>query len=107
MQVHSTLPSDDRVTALRFAASFLWADLEIAERERAFLTNLARELGVDADIDALLTFPPIPEEIDPNTVSARTADLVRHVALRAIASDGQIREEELAMFDLLDELLPR
>ena len=50
--------------------------------------------------------PPVPEEVDPNEVDAHTADLVRSVVLRAIASDGRIREEEMTMFDLLDELLP-
>jgi len=107
MLTHASLPADHRVQALRFAASFLWADFEIADTERAFLTELARELGVDADVDALLRLPPVPEEIDPNEVDARTADLVRHVALRAIASDGHVGEEELAMFELLDDLLPR
>lgn len=101
------LPPNERIKALRFAALFLWADLEIADDERAFLRSLARELDVDADVDALLTFPPVPEEIDPNGVDRRTADLVRQVALRAIASDGHVREEEMAMFEVLDDLLPR
>ena len=32
---------EDALHLLRFAASFLWADLEIVESERAFLTRLA------------------------------------------------------------------
>lgn len=98
----------DREKVLRFAASFVWADLEVAEEERRFLTTLARELEIDdARADSLLACPPIPEEIDPNELSARTADVVRQVALRAIASDGHVREEEMQMFELLDDLLPR
>lgn len=97
----------ERTQALRFAASFLWADLHIADAERRFLSDLAKELDVSAEIDELLACPPIPEEIDPNEVTPATAALIRDVALRAIASDGAVKEEEMAMFDVLDELLPK
>src|SRR5262249_1589837 len=40
------LPSRDRLCILRFAASFLWADLEVDLAEHAFFLDLARELGV-------------------------------------------------------------
>lgn len=102
------LSKDERELILRFAASFLWADLEIADEERRFFAELARELDVDgARADALLARPPFPEEIDPKAMRTATADLIRHVALHAIASDGQVREEEMLMFELLDDLLPR
>ncbi len=97
-----------REKVLRFAASFLWADLEVAESERRFLVDLARELDVDdAQAAALLDRPPTPEDIDPNEIDLVTANYVRHVALRAIASDGRVCEEEMSMFELLDDLLPR
>jgi hypothetical protein len=102
------LSPDDREKVLRFAASFLWADLEVAEEERRFFADLARELEIDdLRATALLARPPVPEEIDPNDMSVRTADVVRHVALRAIASDGKVKKEEMQMFELLDDLLPR
>lgn len=97
----------ERSQALRFAASFLWADLEIADAERRFLTELAKELDVGGDVDELLACPPVPEEVDPNAVTPGGAALIRAVALRAIASDGAVKEEEMTMFDVLDELLPR
>ena len=101
------LSSEDRERVLRFAATFLWADLEVVDEERRFFEGLARELEIDeARASLLLESPPIPEEINPNEISAATADVIRHVALRAIACDGQVREEEMAMFELLDELMP-
>jgi hypothetical protein len=112
MQSHA-MPSvplslDDRDKILRFAASFLWADLEVVDEERRFFASLARELEVDdARARDLLARPPLPEEIDPSDMSARTADVIRQVALRAIASDGEVREEEMQMFELLDDLMPR
>lgn len=104
----SRLSLEEREKVLRFAASFLWADLEVAEEERAFFTSLARELEIDdARVDDLLARPPVPEEIDPNDLDATTADVIRHVALQAIASDGLVRDEEMQMFELLDDLMPR
>lgn len=107
----SLLSADERKKALRFAATFLWADLEVAVAERAFLHDLARELRIDdaeRAVDDLLEQPPTPEDIDPTEVRSReTADVIRGIALRAIAADGVVAEEEMRMFELLDDLLPR
>ena len=104
------LPAD-RLCVLRFAASFLWADLELDLAEHAFFLDLATELGVpDASLPSvahLLSSPPEPEDIDPTRVSPALAMTVRNVALRAIASDGRVLPREMELFDLLDELLPQ
>ena len=104
------LPTADRLCVLRFAASFLWADLEVDLAEHAFFVDLARELGVSRaslpGVAELLALPPLPEEVDPTRVSPKLARTVRDVALRAIASDGRVRPREMELFDLLDELLP-
>ncbi len=105
--VLTQLSSADRLQVLRFAASFLWADLEVADSERTFLGVLARELDVDAaHVSPLLRHPPTPEEIDPTDVPAHVADVVRQTVLRAIASDGHVARAEMTMFELLDDLLP-
>jgi hypothetical protein len=111
MNTHPLAPLDlsplDRKQVLRFAASFVWADFEVADAERRFLTDLARELDVEDDtIDDVLDSPPAPEEIDPTSVSPALADVVRAAALRAIAADGKVAKNEMAMFELLDDLLP-
>jgi hypothetical protein len=108
--VTAALSSTDRRQVLRFAASFLWADLEVADAERRFLTDLARELEVNdagAEVAGLLARPPVPEDIDPASVPPAVADVVRQAALRAIAADGRVGNEEMKMFELLDDLLPR
>lgn len=98
----------DKLQLLRFASSFLWADLEVANSERAFMLELARELDVPSE-DALVVLdsPPIGEDVDPTRISRSLVGSVRDVALRAIAADGRVAPSEMAMFDLLDELLPR
>jgi hypothetical protein len=94
---------------LRFAASFLWADCEVADSERRFLTELASELDVDAPhaIADLLAEPPVPEDIDPASVRPAVADVIRRAVLRAIAADGRVHSDEMKMFELLDDLLPQ
>ena len=105
------LPSTDRLCLLRFAATFLWADLDVDLAEQAFFLDLARELGIPPrslpGVIDMLASPPEAEDIDPTRVSPALAETVRNVALRAIASDGRVLPREMELFDLLDELLPR
>lgn len=105
------LPHADRLCVLRFAAAFLWADLHVDLAEHAFFVALARELGVpNASLPSaleMLSLPPDAEQIDPTRVTPALAATLRDVALRAIASDGRVRTKEMALFDLLDELLPQ
>jgi uncharacterized heparinase superfamily protein len=110
VMVTPSLSFADRKQVLHFAASFLWADFEVADSERRFLTELAQELEVNQtpeEIAGLLASPPTPEDVDPMTVPAAAADLVRRTALRAIAADGFVSNEEMSMFELLDDLLPK
>ncbi len=108
--LHCELSEESRCKVLRFAASFLWADCEVAEDERRFLTELGRELSIENTTQAvaeLLCSPPNIDSVDPRDVEIDEADLVRAVALRAIASDGKVKASEMVLFELLDDLLPR
>lgn len=106
----SPMKVDDRLCILRFASSFLWADLVVDLAEQAFFLALARELGVPGasleSVLGMLATPPDAEDVDPTRVSPALARAVRDVALRAIASDGKVLPREMELFDLLDELLP-
>lgn len=97
------VPARERV--VRFAAAFLWADLELRASERRFLEALATDLGVVLD-PRLLVAPPPAHDVDPRAVDPALADTVRDVVLHAIAADGHVDEAEMRLFDLLDELLP-
>lgn len=104
------MPLSDRLCVLRFASSFLWADLAIDYAEQTFFVALAHELGFSRAalprLTKLLALPPDAEDVDPTRVPAALAATVRDVALRAIASDGRVLEREMDLFELLDELLP-
>jgi hypothetical protein len=98
----------EKLQLLRFASSFLWADLEVASSERAFMVELAEELEVPShEALALLDSPPNADDVDPSRVPRALAEAIRTIALRAIAADGHVAPAEMSMFDLLDELLPR
>jgi hypothetical protein len=105
--LHPALSARDRSHVLRFAALFLWADDEVADSERRFLDDLARELDVDDAHREVATLLARPPEVDPADIRPAIADLVRRTALRAIAADGRVHRDEMAMFELLDDLLPR
>ena len=67
------LPVADRLCILRFAASFLWADLSVDLAEHTFFLTLARELGVPRaslpSVFEMLDRPPHAEDVDPTRVS--------------------------------------
>jgi hypothetical protein len=98
----------EKIQLLRFASSFLRADLEVANSERAFMLELAGELDVDeSDALQVLDRPPFADDVDPARVRPSLANSVRRIALRAIAADGRVAPSEMRLFHLLDELLPR
>ena len=100
--------TEESLLVLRFAATFVWADLEVVDSERRFLRALAGELEIAEDVaTALLTHPPRPEQVDPGAVSPALADAIRRAALRAIAADGRVDRAEMRLFELLDDLLPK
>jgi len=98
----------EKLQLLRFASSFVWADLEVANSEREFMLELAEDLDLDeVDVQDLIDRPPSADDVDPGRVSRELAASVRQIALRAIAADGCVAPSEMALFELLDELLPR
>jgi len=98
----------EKMKLLRFAATFVWADLELAPHEETFMLALAKELAVDAvAARSVLSRPPRPDDVDPTRIHPALAARVRDVALRAIAADGRVDEQEMELWDLLDELLPQ
>ena len=81
----SALPHEDRLHLLRFVCSFAWADLEIADSEREFVTALVDRLDLDdADRELARTWlklPPRPEDIDPTEVPREHRQLFLKVVL--------------------------
>lgn len=103
------LDRDDRLRLMRFVCSFAWADLEIQDAEREFVTKLVQSLELEpeerAQVEEWLEVPPPAEELDPADIPRRHRELVLRAARAVVASDGAVDEREAENLALLESLL--
>src|SRR5262245_61145592 len=103
------LDREDRLRLMRFVCSFAWADLQIKNKERAFVRNLVKKLKLSAEdaklVDGWLQVPPRPEEIDPATIPRAHRQLFLDTARATITADGDIDPEEQLNLQLLENIL--
>jgi uncharacterized tellurite resistance protein B-like protein len=100
---------EERLRLMRFLCSFAWADLEVQEKERAFVNKTVTLLKLEPDEAALvkswLRVPPPPEEVDPASVPIEHRRLFLDMVHDLIAADGELRPEEQESFALLEALM--
>ena len=102
------LNQKERLRLIRFVCSFVWADLVVHERERAFVRKLAQRLKLSAEakqIEEWLAVPPRPEEVDPREIPREHRQLFLDAARQAIAADGEIDPEERETLALFEQLV--
>jgi uncharacterized tellurite resistance protein B-like protein len=103
------LDRDARLDLLRFVCAFAWADLEIAERERSFVVDMAQKLGCDdedlEEIESWLEVPPRPEDVDPTDIAPEHRQLALQLAIQMISADGRVEQEEVEILSLFEQLL--
>lgn len=103
------LEKEDRLRLMKFVCSFAWADLQIAESERKFVHKLVRKLRLSDDekrqVEQWLDLPPSAEELDPTQIPDAHRALFLTTAREMIEADGEIAEEEVENFELLEQLL--
>jgi uncharacterized tellurite resistance protein B-like protein len=103
------LTKEDRLRLMKFVCSFAWADLQIADSERSFVHKLVRKLKLSADekkqVEEWLELPPPPEELDPTQIPTSHRALFLTTAREMIEADGEIADEEVENFELLEQLL--
>ena len=105
----SDLDREDRLRLMKFVCSFAWADLQIAQSERTMVAKLMRKLRLDADekaqVEEWLELPPPADELDPAQIPDEHRALFLTTAREMIEADGEIADEELENFELLEQLL--
>lgn len=105
----SQLTRPERLRLVRFVCSFAWADLEINDAERDFVHDLIRRLDLDeadtAQVEAWLTVPPAPEEVDPMEIPVEHRKVFLDTMLQLVAADGELAEAETESFNLLSQLV--
>ena len=102
------LDSEDRLRLMKFICSFAWADLEVAEEERAFVTKMTDRLGLSEQevekVQEWLKVPPPAEELDPEDIPHAHRQLFIDAARAMVVVDGKIDPDEaenLALFEML------
>lgn len=105
----SDLDPESRLRLVRFVCSFAWADLEVQEAERSFVTRLLGELGLHEDerkaADEWLTVPPRPEDVDPMDIPEDHRQIFLNTALQVVGADGNVDSAEMEMLSLFEKLL--
>lgn len=103
------LSSEERLRLMKFVCSFVWADLEVKDSERKFVTKMAKKLHLDANESALvkawLEVPPRPEEVDPTDIPREHRQLFLDTIRDAITADGEVSPDEWEELSLFEQLL--
>jgi hypothetical protein len=88
-----------------FFASMLWQDGELHADEAGALRVMAQELGLSPDdlhVEWLMQLPPMPEEVDPQQITAGLAPAVLGLAsLAASVRPSLAKYEALELLELL------
>lgn len=94
-----------RLQLVKFLCSFAWADLEVREEERRFVTRMVERLDLDAEERAAVReWIAHPPAIDPTSVPAAHRVLFLEAVQGLIEADGEIAPEEAESLALLREL---
>jgi tellurite resistance protein len=103
------LSRDERLLLLRFACAFAWTDLEVTERERAFVRRLVAKMELLRDeateVEHWLDVAPSPADVDPKKVPIEHRRAFVETIRALIYSDGKVDPEERAQFERLKAAL--
>lgn len=103
------LDSVERMRLLRFVCSFAWADLEIAESERAYVAKLMSQLDIDdqekAEVKGWLAMPPDPDTVDPTEIPREHRQIFLKKVLELVMADGVVDSHEVESFAIFEQLL--
>ena len=102
------LPERERLRLLGFVCSFAWADLSVTSEETEYVAKACRELGLGEaglrKVAEWMSVPPLPEEVDPQSVPSKHRREFVEAARRFVRSapfDLHAREQ----MELFEELM--
>ena len=103
------LSRDERLLLLRFACAFAWTDLEVTERERAFVRRLVERLELIGDeaeeVEGWLDVAPSPGDVDAANVPVEHRRAFVETVRAIIYVDGKVDPEERQQFERLKAAL--
>jgi tellurite resistance protein len=99
------LSGPDRLLLLKFLCAFAWADLEVSEKERRFVTGLVSRLGLAPDeateVNGWLDVAPSPGSVDPKQIPREHRKLFLDAIRAVVYADGKVDPDERANLDQL------
>lgn len=103
------LTTDEKLRLLRFMCSFAWADLQIADKERAFVRDIIARMGLppeDAELaETWLDHPPSEDELDPYEIPEAHRRLFLEAALEMVGADDVLDVMEAENFAIFEALM--
>jgi tellurite resistance protein len=103
-----SLDRSDRLRLMEFICAFAWADLQIRDEERRFVSRLIDKLGLEQDREQIMQWlrsPPPAEDVDPTRVPREHRQIFLDAARQLFEIDGEIDPHEQESFELLEQLL--
>lgn len=103
------LSPKDRLRLMKFVCSFVWADLEVKDSERKFVTKMVKKLRLDeaeaAQVQGWLEVPPPAEEVDPTRIPREHRQIFLDTIRDVITADGEVAPTEWENLALFEQLL--
>jgi uncharacterized tellurite resistance protein B-like protein len=103
------LSPKDRLRLMKFVCSFVWADLEVKDSEKKFVTRLVKKLHLTeeeaAQVKGWLKVPPRPEEVDPTQIPKEHRQVFLDTIRDVITADGEVAKDEWENLALFEQLL--
>jgi hypothetical protein len=95
----------DRLLLLKFLCAFAWTDLEVSDKERAFVRRILGQakLGPDDErqVEEWLDVAPAPGSVDPSKVPQAHRKLFLDAVRALVYADGRVDAEERENLDRL------
>ena len=103
------LSTKDKLRLMKFVCSFIWADLEVKESEKKFVTRLSKKLELSDDdiaqVKKWMKVPPRPEEVDPTQIPKEHRQMFLDTIRDVITADGEVAKDEWENLALFEQLL--
>ena len=103
------LSAKERMRLMKFVCSFVWADLEVKDSERKFVTKMSKRLHLTEDeveqVKGWLKVPPRPEEVDPSQIPKEHRQMFLDTIRDVITADGEVAQSEWENLALFEQLL--
>lgn len=103
------LSTKDKLRLMKFVCSFIWADLEVKESEKKFVTRLSKKLDLSDDdiaqVKKWMKVPPRPEEVDPTQIPKEHRQMFLDTIRDVITADGEVAKDEWENLALFEQLM--